>query len=175
MRAKWTTSGSAPENQVSWLYDSDIKIRDTSVYIVFSVQVLFLNSEKKNWIFQRFCHICQFQNLRLGVCLAMCLKVPEYEAECAYKLYAYERKVYLAEKCISEQFELQKWGWKITQMRRIGKNQNPNSLNIMEQMSTNRCTSSVKCHLGAGFIESLRFTPLQNWIANLGKTPQNTL
>ena len=38
-------------------------------------------------IIQKFC--CQFQNLRLGVCLAKCLKFPEFEAGCAYKLVAY--------------------------------------------------------------------------------------
>ena len=35
---------------------------------------------------------CQFQNLRLRVCLAMCLKFPEFEAGCAYKLVAYKKK-----------------------------------------------------------------------------------
>ena len=39
--------------------------------------------------FQKFC--CQFQNLRLGVCLAKCLKFPKFEAGCAYKLVAYKK------------------------------------------------------------------------------------
>ena len=47
--------------------------------------------------FQKFC--CHFQNLRLGVCLAMCLKNPKFEAGCAYKLAAYIKKnVYVRRK-----------------------------------------------------------------------------
>ena len=52
----------------------------------------FLKFWEKVAIFQKFC--CQFQNLRLGVCLAKCLKFPEFEAGCAYELYAYKKKVY---------------------------------------------------------------------------------
>ena len=39
--------------------------------------------------FQKFC--CQFQS-EAGVCLAMCLKFPEFEAGCANKLVAYKKK-----------------------------------------------------------------------------------
>ena len=35
---------------------------------------------------------CQFQNLRLEVCLATCLKFAEFEAGFAYELYAYKKK-----------------------------------------------------------------------------------
>ena len=50
----------------------------------------FLKFLEKVAIFQKFC--CQFQNLRLGVCLAKCLKLPEFEAGCAYELNAYKKK-----------------------------------------------------------------------------------
>lgn len=52
--------------------------------------VFFLKFLEKIIFFLKFC--CQFQNLRLGVCLAKCLKFPEFEAGCAYELYAYKKK-----------------------------------------------------------------------------------
>ena len=44
--------------------------------------------------FQKFCIFSksQVQNLRLGLCLAMCLKFLEFEAGCAYKPIAYKKK-----------------------------------------------------------------------------------
>ena len=52
--------------------------------------LFFLKFWEKIAIFQKFC--CQFQNLRLGVCLAKSLKFPEFEAGCAYELFAYKKK-----------------------------------------------------------------------------------
>ena len=54
--------------------------------ILFLLFVLFWKFGKKTAFF------FQFQNLRLGVCLAMCLKFAEFEAGCAYELYAYKKK-----------------------------------------------------------------------------------
>ena len=57
-----------------------------SVLKFWEKNALFSETWEKVAIFQKFC--CQFQNLRLGVCLAKCLKFPEFEAGCAYKLIA---------------------------------------------------------------------------------------
>ena len=41
-------------------------------------------------------YIIETQNLRLGVCLAMCLIFWQFEPGCAYKMCAYKKKnVYL--------------------------------------------------------------------------------
>ena len=59
-------------------------------YLFFQCLVYCFEILEKTAFFKKF--NCQFQNLRLGVCLAMCLKFPEFEAGCAYKLVAYKKK-----------------------------------------------------------------------------------
>ena len=63
-----------------------------NVLLFLAFRLLFWNLGEKVAIFLKFCR--QFRNLRLGVCLANCLKFPEFEAGCAYKLVAYKRNVY---------------------------------------------------------------------------------
>ena len=52
------------------------------MYLFFCVLDIVLKFREKIAFFEKFC--CQFHNLRLRVCLAMCLKFPEFEAGCAY-------------------------------------------------------------------------------------------
>ena len=68
--------------------------RKKNIEVYFFFQCLAYCFGKKTGIFQKF--FCQFQNLRLAVCLAMCLEFPKFEAGCAYKLVAYKiKKVYV--------------------------------------------------------------------------------
>ena len=73
------------------LCNAYIRKRNIKVYFFFQcLGYCFEVLGKKLHFCQKFCY--QFQNLRLGVCLAKCLKFPEFEAGCAYELYAYKEK-----------------------------------------------------------------------------------
>ena len=74
------------ENQRTFVYEVSKKVvlikamymtkkKNIKLYFFFQCLGYCFKVLGKNCIFKKFC--CQFQNLRLGVCLAMCLKFPE--------------------------------------------------------------------------------------------------